>query len=300
MNSILESRLGMYDSVRTLANDNATAIATIPALQTAFDEYTDLHDAIRVLVEAEGRPSKPSTAQKKQARKKLQDEIFKIAGLIKAYATTNEWEDLQAASHLVKSNFYRITDEELPALSRRIMGLATDNLAGLADYGVDAARIAAFSALHDDYEAKAMAPKAAISNRQSAKAQLKDKTGQCDLLLNNRIDNLMKDLMTDFPGFYYGYFAARKVYDNPSRQTTLRIEVRDTVGNPVPKVLVSIPEIETQDITDDEGIVEFKPIPNGTYDLTAAKEGYKTAFLSGAQTRLGKRVTFVIIIEVIA
>ncbi len=297
MTSKIESKLGMYDSVRQLCEANSPAIAALASLQTAYDDFKSTHDEIRILLEAESAPSKQKTALKVQARLKMETETLRIAGALLAFAEENDLADLRELADIPKSSLMRATDEEISILCKRILQGVNIHLASLSNDGIDATRVSAFSALIDDYESQLQGPKLAINLRSAAKEELKQLMKTCDGLLKNRLDTRV-DLIEDSNlHFFLQYNSARKVYANPTHETTLRALVKDKEGKPVEKVVVSIPELDSFIMTDEEGIAVFKPIPNGIYDLRADKEGFKPAFFTEAKTSLGKSITFLIIIE---
>jgi hypothetical protein len=64
--------------------------------------------------------------------------------------------------------------------------------------------------------------------------------------------------------------------------------IEDENGNPISGATVSVYNTDIKVVTDEEGRYTIQDMPEGTYDLTVAKEGYETIFISDVMVNEGQ------------
>jgi hypothetical protein len=101
----------------------------------------------------------------------------------------------------------------LEATGKRISGLATANLAALADYGITQTDIAALDTMTGQFHDVKTAPRKAIATRAGQTKTLPPAVKTVTSLLRNHLDKQMLMFKKNNPEFYGGYVSALVVID---------------------------------------------------------------------------------------
>ena len=213
MNRDQINRTGMYSTVSAYMNTNQTTWNSVKAIGDTVD---DLNSGIADINSSAGRQQTPTTGAagaKAQVRHDYEEQILVIASQLAALAAVNSNANLAAQVELTLSALDKLSDDELEETGTRVAGLATANLAALADYGIVQADVTALTAFTTQFHGAKTAPRAAVVDRASQTATLPDKIAGVTSLLRNRLDKLMTKFKKSNPEFYAGYLSARVIVD---------------------------------------------------------------------------------------
>lgn len=156
-------------------------------------------------------------------RHNYEDEIMRIAGQLCSLAAKNGDSNLAAQTELTLAQLDKMSADVLEATGNRISGLATTNLAALADYGITQADVAGLDALTQQFDAVKTAPRKAIATRAGQTKTLPPAVQSVTSLLRNHLDKQMLMFKKSNPEFYAGYQSARVILDRHGKGATAPI-----------------------------------------------------------------------------
>lgn len=289
MNSKLMAKLNMYDAVKTVCQDNAVTIATINAFKTTFDEFKDKIAAIKEVAQQKDMATQGAAADKKARKTSLCRIASAVAGAIYAYAATSGNNTLKQEVKFTNSQLMQTKDALLAPRCQNIHDLGAANLAALADYGINAAKLTELQAAIDAYAESAPKPRAAINKRAAKTATLPQLFKEADAILTERMDTFIGLFAAANPDFVATYQSARIIVDAPTTTTQLKGTVTSqSDGTPIDNATITIVEAAKTTKTDNNGNYLIKPLEIGTYTVTAAKTGFNNFQKSGVEVKLGQ------------
>ena len=147
MNKNQSSKLNALLNVQTLLSANAERVATIPALEEAFEELTGINTNVKVQSSPSG-----ATEAKREARAELGDAAFEIAGAVLSFAEKSGNLTLIGRVNFSRSAVTAGSGNAVVARCQDIIDAATENLASLGDHGVTAAKVNALKQKHKTYK----------------------------------------------------------------------------------------------------------------------------------------------------
>lgn len=289
MNANQESKLNMYDAVLAHLNANAAIVATVPAFQTAADNFEDIVDDLRTAAQNEILAISGFTQDKTQQRADLIELTLDVAGAIHAYAASVDNLVLKDQVKLVYSDLNRLKDELLGPACSNILDAANANAAAIVPFGVTAAKITSLEDAIDDYVSAVPAHRNAVSNRTSLGEQIKQLFKDGDNLLKNQLDKLAIQFKSTNPNFYNSYRSNRIILDAATSSTQVSGIVREQgSNNPLSGVQVQVDNETYVTTTNSSGEYILKiPVP-GEYNITFSKEGYQTQTQEEIEITLGQ------------
>lgn len=212
-----EDKLSMYYAVEAACEKHQAAWQSLPAFVTHHAAFTAEVSAISAAAETQQQGVTGATRDKSAARETMADRAHAIAAALGAWALTEEQNQLAAEISFTRSDFLYERDTDSERNARKVHTEATANLASLADYGIDQAKLDDLDAAITAYHTALTAPRGAITDRKAATAALREGFSKADDLLNNRLDKLVPILAPDHPGFATDYGNARIIVDTGSR-----------------------------------------------------------------------------------
>lgn len=213
MNQYQENRLSMFYSVQSTLEENNAVWSGVPAIVTTKGEFDDFIKHIEDALEVQLRDIRGHAVDKRKAEDAMIAETLDVAGKVMAYASANSNQALAEAMNISPSELRRYRDSVVAQRCQDVHDSANAALASLADYGVDAPKLAAFQALIDAYLTLNTAPRLAITTRKNATAAIEGHVEDTLELLHRRMDPLMKGYANSNPSFHRLYTDARIIVD---------------------------------------------------------------------------------------
>jgi hypothetical protein len=125
---------------------------------------------------------------------------------------------LGAQTELTLAQLDKLSVDILEATGKRISGLATANLTGLADYNITQTDVAGLDAMTAQFHDAKTAPRKAIATRAGQTKTMPPAVKSVTSLLRNHLDKQMLMFKKSNPEFYAGYASARVIMDWGSRK----------------------------------------------------------------------------------
>jgi hypothetical protein len=144
---------------------------------------------------------------------------MRIGGQLCSLASKNNDPNLAAQTEFTLAQLDKMSADILEATGKRISGLATANLAALADYGITQADATALDGLTTQFHDQKTAPRKAIVTRASQTKTMPPAVKTVISLLRNHLDKEMLMFKKSNPEFYAGYVSARVIVDRTGHKT---------------------------------------------------------------------------------
>lgn len=288
------NKLDMYLVVQDFYEDNQATIDLVLARANAFGQLGTNISAINTAI---GGQSSNTTgvAQDKAALRDTLDNIAAVTlASAKAWALANNNNTLAAEFAYPISEIQAVKDDTMQGFCNHRIGLINDNIATMADYGIDAAAVQAWQDALAAYVAMLESPREAINTRHLHTEALKTLFSNTGKLFKNQLDPLMMVFKLSDPEFYSAYKQARIIIDrggsgsNTVPANTIRISGTTSSVDTEEAIEATItltpndggdPVVTT---TDENGVfeMEFTDVETGTTfggTLEAAAVGFESS-----------------------
>jgi hypothetical protein len=222
-------QLNAFLAIKTHLSMNPETVASLPALEQAAQELTDLITGINTNLKVQMAPSGAAQA-KRDAKLALGDAAYEIAGGVLAFADATNNATLAARVTFARSTVTSGDGNAVVARCQGIVDAATENLASLAGHGVTQAKLTALKEKLTVYDTLRPMPRQATAASATATLQLAKLLPEVARLLANRVDRLVWQFRTSDPEFYEKYQVARAIVGAPSSGKD-----EDTSGSPTAK-----------------------------------------------------------------
>lgn len=215
----LLNRTDMAATVAAYLNKNQTLWNGCKAVA---DTVTALNDALGTVDTKAQQQTTPIVGEEEKkvlVRHEYEEEIARIAGQLCSLATKNNDLNLAAQTELTLPQLDKMSADVLEATGKRVSGLATTNLTGLADYNITQTDVTALDGLTTEFHGVKTAPRTAIAKRAGQTKTLPPAVKSVTSLLRNRLDKEMLMFKKSNPEFYAGYVSARVILDRGGRKS---------------------------------------------------------------------------------
>ena len=212
MNAIQERKLAMYGSVQVVLNRHKAKWLSFEPFAEASTALDGLVAQILTLAPKQVRTS-GGAADKRTALKTLGDVAWLVAAQVAAYAAKANNRTLQARVGFSRTALTARGDQSAVARCRAVHTAATENLAALTKYRVDAAKLTELDNAIKAFQALITAPRDSTTQSASATKQLPALFKKADALLKEQLDKLMGGYAASEPTFHGEYGAARVIVD---------------------------------------------------------------------------------------
>lgn len=217
LNSRQEAKLNMYGVVYNHCVLNQAIVDTNLACKNAVAAFGAVIGRINSAAELVGAVLTGIAVDKSVSKNDLAGKASHIAGLIYAWASETGNNTLKQAVNFSTSDLLKIKDGEIAARCRTIHDAGVADLDTLKDYGVSQAKLDALQAAIDGYETQVPKPRAAIADRATRKANIKQMFKDADAILVERLDKLVENFKADNPDFVKTYKNSRVIVDPKSK-----------------------------------------------------------------------------------
>lgn len=219
MNDRHENKLGMFRSTGQVLTDNAAVFAAVPAMVTQHQNLLDSTALIDSLAQAQTAVTTGVTVDKRTFQDQMVSYALRVAGAVKAYASTAGNATLRNKADIKPSDFTHVRDDQRDDIAQGVHDDANGVLANLADYGVTAATLSALQTRIDAYRDAIASPKMAQGERSMHTDLLKQEFARADVIVKERLDGLILQFEETSQPFVMAYQNARKTTDTGSTPT---------------------------------------------------------------------------------
>lgn len=289
MNAKQEAKLNMFRATQKHCADNATIIATIPALQSAVASLNAKIASIIATAQQEDLVTKGITVDKAEAKKTLCQLSADVAAPIIAYALVSSNNQLLKEVSFSYSDLFKTKDDQLAPRCKNIHDAAQNNLAALNAYGISTSTVTTLQSTIDNYQSKVPDPRNAAAQKVIIRANLKNLIKEADTVLKLQIDKTIVSLKISQPDFVSTYKANRVILDPSKTSTTLKGVITSSIdGSFVKGATILIVETAAKATTNEMGEYEIKPVPSGQYSIKITATKYKENLKTEVSVKQGQ------------
>lgn len=279
MNNYQESKLSMYLASSDFMGDNVAILDPLPNFQESYRGFQDTIAQIQQRGKLQNFSKTGIAVTKNELKQELTTLAVDTARKITAYAKFSKNNTLLEEVNYSESDLKRCADTNLCSVAQGIYDRAETSIDALAAYGVTPETQSALASAINSFNASIPKPRLGIAEKKLSTEQLVRLFKTADTYLGN-IDTLVEIVRLSQVDFYNGYRAARKLVQTGNGSLALKGTVTDAQnGEPLKGVtlrFVSSDGIEPfEKVTAEKGGFIAKAIPEGTYQVTASKEGFK-------------------------
>lgn len=215
------------DNIRTMFTTTLDYLDTnnsVWSARPAFaDAVTRAKAAVAAIDGAVGKQQTPTTGvtgDKAELRNDLEEKLLELADQLAAFAARSGNHDLAAQVEMTKSSLDRQPENDLVQTAERIAGLATTNMAALADFEVTPAEVTALNNARSAFRDEQNAPRNMTAERSAQTQSLPQLIATARSIFRNELDKMMTRFKQSNADFYNGYFAARVIVDRAATHKT--------------------------------------------------------------------------------
>ena len=288
MNNKQESHLSMGMAELAYLAANSTITATLPNFATYFNPLQAEITQIQAIRELQEFDKTGITVNKGQLRVALIAGAIDVDRRVVAYATNVNNAVLLAEVGYTESDLKRSPDTVLKDRCQVIYDRANANVAALATYGVTAATLTTLLTAITNFNAAIPKPRIGIADKKQATDQLAVLFDALDANFD-KIDTLVEMVKVSQPNFYNEYRNLRKIIDTGAGSLVAQIKTTHAqTGEPLANVTVTLTPnnglLKAASSNGHSTIVKktaaggganIKSAPDGTYNYTAEKPGFK-------------------------
>jgi hypothetical protein len=209
---------GMGATVAAYMNKNNTIWTGTKAVVDTMAQLNGALGNVSQTAQDQETPIVGEEDKKALARHDLEDEIMRIAGALGSLAAKTNDALLAGQTELTLAQLDKTDSDTLEETGNRISGLATTNLAALADYNILQADLTAFGQMISNFHDAKTGPRTAVAKRASKTKALPGGVKSVKSILRNQLDKEMLLFKKNQPDFYAGYLSARVIVDRGSRK----------------------------------------------------------------------------------
>ena len=213
MTDVQENKFSMYNVVKVICQEFAAIWAVLPAFADSFANFQSRLTDIESIRQIQGRTSIGATQDKEASKALLVNQVVLVANAVFAFGSKSGNNTLKEDVRVTPSGLDALRDTTLKQKGQDVHDLANENVASLADYGIDAAKLTELQSRVDDYDAQISAPRETITRGKTATDMLVEQFVAADVILNDQMDKLMTQFKTSSPAFHDGYFNGRVIVD---------------------------------------------------------------------------------------
>lgn len=293
MTSEQESRFSMQLVTRDFLIVNAPITATLPNYAGFFTAVNNGITQIQVIREQQEFDKTGIAVNKTQLKTSLISLAIDVSRKVVAYATIANNSILLKEVKYTESDLKKSADTILKDRCQVIYDRANSNLAALATYGVTAAILTNLLNALTAYNTSIPKPRLGIADKKLATEQLAALLKSVDDNLA-KIDALVEIVRITQANFYSGYKTARKIVETGVGSLSAKGKITDSVSGAGLKgaTITFTSETGARNAktgnafvpvvkkSADLGGFNIKTLPEGSYNVTITKPGYKDAIVT--------------------
>lgn len=218
MNKGNENRMSMFYALLLVLEKHVTAWTGLVPFKNAHDEFKSNVGSLEGATQTQESSLKGVALDKRFKKEAMVKKTLEISQVLFAYAVDEGDLVLKAKVDYSRSDYMQVRDAVVAQTCQNIHSLASPLIASLAAYGLDAADLTEEQAAIDAYTATVGSPRAALTVRKGATAEINALVKDSMKILNNRMDKLMPEYEASHPAFFQEYFDARMIVDSGSSE----------------------------------------------------------------------------------
>ncbi|NVO21647.1 MAG: carboxypeptidase regulatory-like domain-containing protein [Bacteroidetes bacterium] len=298
MRSKNEARLKMYQSVADFLSKNTQLTQSLPEFAALSAILQENIGKLLEFMKVQTSDHNGITFAKKKEKSEVLNRTLSLSGKVTAYATLLGDELLLRTVKITSSTLSTKSDHQLAAFCLSLCDAATPLLPKLQDYSVTEEELNALKQLGSEFLSMIPKPREARRDSKQANHAMQLLMQETDSILQ-KMDALIQIIRYSNASFYQHFKDSRKIIEQGGRSQSARVLVKEISSNVgMAGVLVtfqhsngSIGKIVYEKKTKGKGGFFIPSLDDGTYLVTASKEGYqpqtKTVFINqGELTRI--------------
>lgn len=287
MNSHQENRLKMFMAVRDYLLKNSAITATLPNFQGPLTSLQNLINEVQNL-QVLNQTSKDGIADSKnQVRANLIGQMVDISRSIAAYATMKNNLVLLKEVKFTESELKRTVDTILRDDAQLLYDRGLTHLTNLAEYGIAESLLATFLDTIHAFNASIPQTRLGVVEKKQSGKQIASLLNEAEDCLY-KIGMLVEMVRRKQSQFYQGFRDVRRTIELGGNSLAVYGHAREKLnGKPIRGVKVQFAlngsdtavhsevAAAASKVTAQKGGFRIKSLPEGTYQVTAYKLGYK-------------------------
>jgi len=280
MNINQQSKFKMYLTVRIFLQSSPAITAKLPN----YNEFFANFDAAILQIQTHSEKLQFNTKGIVDNKSQLRDSLVIItldsSAKIQPFAKYTRDAVLLAETKFTKTDLKDLSALELVDVAKGLYSRIETNLSKLTTYGLTAESQIVFKTAIDDYAESIPQPRQSQLMKKEITLLENKSFASADEALAD-IDLLVEMVKLSEPNFYTGYRNARKIVE----QGTGSLQVQGTISEaetqkPIPGAILTFSlsgqtEVALEKETAAKGGFNIKSLPEGIYDVTITKVGFK-------------------------
>ena len=204
---------GMGATTAAYMNRNQIIWAGNKAVTDTMSKVNAALGTVDTKAQAQETPIVGEEELKVLTRHDYEEEIMRIAGQICSLATKAGDTVTAGQTEFTLSQLDKMSADDLERTGKRVSGLATANLTGLADFNIAQTDVTGLDGMTAQFDTVKTGPRTAIAKRAGQTKTLPPAVKTVVSLLRNHLDKEMLMFKKSNPEFYAGYLSARVTID---------------------------------------------------------------------------------------
>ena len=291
MNDYQVSVEKMIDEILQFFKDNSGELkASESVLQKHIESLIELDQELADNKKLQQADIKGISVEKKKAKSEISEDIYRLTGSLRSFATDNNNDLLYQEIDESKSGINKKADEDVLNYCNLVIDRLTQYQKELKPYGLTADELVNLTKQRDAFQEILLRPAQMRKNVKVATANIKSIISKALKLLNDSIDNDMLQYKEKKPELYKQYTVLREIDDSQTTHKSIIGTVHDADSDcdgredecALAHVKVTATFKAGQDIanmhttTSAKGNYQFTSIPDGLCTLTFTHEQYET------------------------
>jgi len=153
------------------------------------------------------------SGRKNSIREAIALKASSLSGALQAFALEQGDSDLEEQVSVSRSDMLKIKEEAISGTVKRLTDVAEANQEALLAYGVSSELVTELKTSVEEFQGLIGKPRMILNNKYVALDALDQLFDECNNLLRDKLDNVMKLFRESNPDFYNGYERARTIVD---------------------------------------------------------------------------------------
>lgn len=204
----------MFLQVQKAIHNHSSSWSGMAAFETAFTNFKEQVVELNNLSYEHNLVIQGVSNSKDAVRLKTITKAMEIVGIMRAFASTSDNEELKVKLHITPTSMGKASKLNLVQLIDLILEKSTMHFDELVEYGITQAKIDLLQVLRDEVQVAVNTPRSAIIARRSLTLSIEERVIELDKVLREQLDMMVEALKNEHPKFYKDYKGARVIIDS--------------------------------------------------------------------------------------